>query len=81
MKVININVNKYFHLMPLWRSPLKLPLELPVELGYRASIAAGSPKALEQSKQFVKLFKSMLDVFGLIPTARKVDKFFRMVCM
>ena len=27
-----MNINKYFHLIPLWKSPLKLPVELPVEL-------------------------------------------------
>ena len=32
MKLINININKYFHMIPLWKSPSKLPVELPVEL-------------------------------------------------
>ena len=32
MKLINININKYFHMIPLWKSPTKLPVELPVEL-------------------------------------------------
>ena len=32
MKLINININKYFHMIPLWKSPIKLPVELPVEL-------------------------------------------------
>ena len=32
MKVINININKYFHMISLWKSPIKLPVELPVEL-------------------------------------------------
>ena len=31
MKLTNININKYFHMIPLWRSPIKLPVELPVE--------------------------------------------------
>ena len=30
MKLINININKYFHMIPLWKSPIKLPVELPV---------------------------------------------------
>ena len=37
MKPINIHRNKSFHMIPLWKSPIKLPLwsyplELPVEL-------------------------------------------------
>ena len=31
MRLININLNKYFHMIPLWKSPIKLPVELPVE--------------------------------------------------
>ena len=36
MKLINININEYFHMIPLWKSPIKLPVEatrgkLPVE--------------------------------------------------
>ena len=31
MKLRNINMNKYFHMIPLWKSPIKLPLELPVD--------------------------------------------------
>ena len=31
MKLININVNKYFHMIPSWKSPIKLRVELPVE--------------------------------------------------
>ena len=31
MKLINISINKYFHMIPLWKSPIKLPVELPVE--------------------------------------------------
>ena len=31
LKLINININKYFHMIPLWKSPIKLPVELPVE--------------------------------------------------
>ena len=30
MKLINIDTNKYFHMIPLWESPMKLPVELPV---------------------------------------------------
>ena len=30
MKVINIKTNQYFHMIPLWKSPIKLPVELPV---------------------------------------------------
>ena len=30
MKLINININQYFHMIPLWKSPIKLPVELPV---------------------------------------------------
>ena len=30
MKLININIIKYFHMIPLWKSPIKLPVELPV---------------------------------------------------
>ena len=26
MKLNNINMNKYFHMIPLWKSPIKLPL-------------------------------------------------------
>ena len=48
MKLINININKYFHMIPLWKSPIKLPVELPVELaqdlggrsGPRASLSS-----------------------------------------
>ena len=32
MKLINKDINKYFHMIPLWKSPIKLPVELPVEL-------------------------------------------------
>ena len=32
MNLININIIKYFHMIPLWKSPIKLPVELPVEL-------------------------------------------------
>ena len=32
MKFININSNKDFHMIPLWKSPIKLPVDLPVEL-------------------------------------------------
>ena len=32
MKLINISINKYFHMIPLWKSPIKLPVELPVDL-------------------------------------------------
>ena len=32
MKLINISINTYFHMIPLWKSPIKLPVELPVEL-------------------------------------------------
>ena len=31
-KLINIDVNKYIHMIPSWKSPSKLPVELPVEL-------------------------------------------------
>ena len=34
MKLMNININKYFHMIPLWKSPSKLPLELP----YKATV-------------------------------------------
>ena len=27
-----MNINKYVHMIPLWKSPSKLPVELPVEL-------------------------------------------------
>ena len=30
MKLININIIKNFHMIPLWKSPIKLPVELPV---------------------------------------------------
>ena len=26
MKLINISIDKYFHMIPLWKSPIKLPL-------------------------------------------------------
>ena len=32
MKLINMNINKYFHMIPLWKSPIKLPVELPMKL-------------------------------------------------
>ena len=32
MTLINININKYFHMIPLWKSLIKLPVELLVEL-------------------------------------------------
>ena len=35
---MNININKYFHMIPLWKSPIKLPMELPVDLGIPAGI-------------------------------------------
>ena len=31
MKLIDININKYFHMIPLWKCPIKLPVEPPVE--------------------------------------------------
>ena len=40
MKLINININKYFHMIPLWKSPIKLPMELPVELPVGATRGA-----------------------------------------
>ena len=30
MTLINIHINKYFNMIPLWKSPIKLPVELPV---------------------------------------------------
>ena len=41
MELINININKYFHMIPLWKSPIKLPVELPVEASHRD---AGAPQ-------------------------------------
>ena len=32
MKLINKNIIKYFHMIPLWKSPIKLPVELPVAI-------------------------------------------------
>ena len=32
MQLMNININRYFHMIPLWKSPIKLPVELPVDL-------------------------------------------------
>ena len=34
MKLFNISINKYFHMIPLWKSPVKQPLELPVDVGF-----------------------------------------------
>ena len=42
MKLINININKYFHMIPLWKSPIKLPVELPVDSNSRPSTAQPS---------------------------------------
>ena len=33
MYVINTITNEYFHMIPLWKSPIKLPVELPGSLG------------------------------------------------
>ena len=30
MKLINININEYFHMIPLSKSPIELPVELAV---------------------------------------------------
>ena len=30
MNSINMNINKNVHMIPLWKSPIKLPVELPV---------------------------------------------------
>ena len=27
-----MNIHEYFHMIPLWKSPIKLPVEPPVEL-------------------------------------------------
>ena len=27
MKLINMKLNEYFHMIPLWKSPIKLPVE------------------------------------------------------
>ena len=32
MKLMNISISKYFHMIPLWKSPIKLPVEPSVEL-------------------------------------------------
>ena len=33
MKLINMNINEYVHMVPLWKSPIKLPVEAsPLEL-------------------------------------------------
>jgi len=42
MKLINMNINKYFHMIPLWKSPIKLPVELPVELQAPTARSAAS---------------------------------------
>ena len=50
---MNININKYFHMIPLWKSPIKLPVELPVELppmiccGATAVSSSARPKKKE----------------------------------
>ena len=31
MKLISIKIHRYFHMIPLWKSPIKLPVELPVD--------------------------------------------------
>ena len=32
MKLNNIDTNNNFHMIPLWKSPIKLPVELPVAI-------------------------------------------------
>ena len=50
MKLINIDINKYFHMIPLWKSPIKLPVELPVELpAAKIEPAAKYRRGLEHS--------------------------------
>ena len=44
MKLIKININKYFHMIPLWKSPIKLPVELPVELDHWSIEAQDRPE-------------------------------------
>ena len=35
MQLIDITIDKYSHMIPLWKSPIKLPVELRVELSER----------------------------------------------
>ena len=42
MKAINLDISKYFHMIPLWKSPIKPPVELPVELPV-GILAVGTP--------------------------------------
>ena len=43
MKLFNINENKYFHMIPLWKSPIKLLVELPVEQPPATTRLVGPP--------------------------------------
>ena len=61
MKIILINLNRYFHMILLWESPIKLPVELPVELpalGRRAS-CLGHPAwaRAEQIRKYEMILK------------------------
>ena len=40
---MNININGYFHMIPLWKSLIKLPVELPVELPVGATRCGSEP--------------------------------------
>ena len=41
MKLIHINISKCFHMIPLWKSPIKLPVELPVAAAAAAATVDG----------------------------------------
>ena len=43
MRLIDINIDKYFHMIPLWESPIKAPVELPVELSEELSLRMPGP--------------------------------------
>ena len=65
MKLINMNINQYFHMIPLWKPPIKLPLwsypwsypltlELPVELPVDLVDPLQVPSLLQPHRIFIK---------------------------
>ena len=67
MKLINININGYFHMIPLWKSPIKLPVELPVELSSTALLTAESLQTIPRNRQLetqLPLHNSTVEIHG-----------------
>ena len=57
MKLFNININEYFNMIPLWKSPIKLPLwsyplELPVERIALTQVQTTRPQSAPNTEQW-----------------------------